>query len=43
MENGMEIASRTASNSGCTYEEKIRVVYGFEQILPQNSSKKGEN
>ena len=41
MENGMKIG-RQSGKDACTYAEKIRVVYGFEQILPQNSSKKGE-
>ena len=41
MENGMKIG-RQSGTDACTYAEKIRVVYGFEQILPQNSSKKGE-
>lgn len=43
MENGMKLCGRSPSSNECTYAEKIRVVYGFEQILPQNSSKKGEN
>ena len=43
MENGMKLCGRNQSKKECTYAEKIRVVYGFEQILPQNSSKKGEN
>lgn len=44
MENGMKVGGgRSPSKFECTYAEKIRVVYGFEQILPQNSSKKGEN
>ena len=37
------IGTNLKNHRECTYEEKIRVVYGFETILPHNTSKKGEN
>ena len=43
MQNGMKIGTNMKNNKECSYEEKIRVVYGFETILPHNASKKGEN
>ena len=43
MQNGMVIGITSKNNNNyCSYEEKMRVVYGFEQILPQIAAKKGE-
>lgn len=43
MENNMVIGITSKNNNNyCSYDEKMRVVYGFEQILPQIAAKKGE-
>ena len=42
MHNGMKIGIKDKSNKTCSFDEKMRVVYGFEQVLPQVSGKKLE-
>ena len=38
MESGL--AYPGGSNSRSTFDEKLKVVFGFEQILPQTTAKK---
>jgi hypothetical protein len=42
MNHGMKIGIKDKSNKTCSFDEKMRVVYGFEQVLPQVSGKKLE-
>jgi hypothetical protein len=34
MQSGMQVGVKDKSNKTCTFDEKMRVVYGFEQVLP---------